>query len=118
MPANGQNSGSWNGKLQGQGNGGFAGEIGYRQLGTAVYQGYATVSTDTGHSAGGTDASWALGHPEKLTDFGYRGIHEMTRGAKVVVKAVYGKDPRHSYFEGGSNGGRQGCMQGHRFSEE
>jgi feruloyl esterase len=118
MPANGQNSGSWNGKLQGQGNGGFAGEIGYRQLGTAVYQGYATVSTDTGHSAGGTDASWALGHPEKLTDFGYRGIHEMTRVAKVVVKAFYGKDPRHSYFGGCSNGGRQALMEAQRFPED
>jgi feruloyl esterase len=118
MPANRQNSGSWNGKLQGQGNGGFAGEIGYRQLGIAVYQGYATVSTDTGHSAGGTDASWALGHPEKLTDFGYRGIHEMTRVAKVVVKAFYGKDPRHSYFGGCSNGGRQALMEAQRFPED
>src|SRR5437660_1452873 len=118
MPANGQNSGGWNGKLQGQGNGGFAGEIGYRQLGTAVYQGYATVSTDTGHCAGGTDASWALGHPEKLTDFGYRGIHEMTRVAKVVVQAFYGKDPRHSYFAGCSNGGRQALMEAQRFPED
>src|SRR5712692_9806741 len=33
MPANGQKDGGWNGKLQGQGNGGFAGEIGYRQMG-------------------------------------------------------------------------------------
>jgi len=118
MPANGQNSVGWNGKLQGQGNGGFAGEIGYRQLGTAVYQGYATVSTDTGHSAGGTDASWALGHPEKLTDFGYRGIHEMTRVARVVVKAFYGRDPRPSYFAGCSNGGRQALMEAQRFPED
>jgi feruloyl esterase len=118
MPVNGMKEGGWNGKLQGQGNGGFAGEIGYRQLGTAVYQGYATVSTDTGHSAGGTDASWALGHPEKLTDFGYRGIHEMTRVAKVVVKAYYGKDPRHSYFGGCSNGGRQALMEAQRFPED
>src|SRR6266436_4028029 len=118
MPANGQNSGSWNGKLQGQGNGGFAGEIGYRQLGTAVHQGYATVSTDTGHSAGGTDASWALGHPEKVTDFGYRGIHEMTRVAKAVIKAFYGKDPQHSYFIGCSNGGRQALMEAQRFPDD
>jgi feruloyl esterase len=118
MPENGQNGAVWNGKLQGQGNGGFAGEIGYRQLGAAVYQGYATVGTDTGHAGGGTDASWALGHPEKVTDFGYRGIHEMTRVAKEVVKAFYGKDPQHAYFAGCSNGGRQALMEAQRFPED
>jgi hypothetical protein len=118
MPGNEQNGASWNGKLQGQGNGGFAGEIGYRQLGAAVYQGYATVGTDTGHAGVGTDASWALGHPEKVTDFGYRGIHEMTRVAKEVVKAFYGKDAKHSYFAGCSNGGRQALMEAQRFPED
>jgi hypothetical protein len=118
MPANGKNGGGWNGKLQGHGNGGFAGEISYRLLGTAVYQGYAAVSTDTGHAAGGTDASWALGHPEKVTDFGYRGIHEMTRVAKTLINAFYGKDPQHSYFAGCSNGGRQALMEAQRFPED
>jgi hypothetical protein len=118
MPANGQSGGGWNGKLQGQGNGGFAGEIGYRQLGASVLLGYAGVGTDTGHAGGGTDASWALGHPEKVTDFGYRGIHEMTRVAKEVVKAFYGKDPQHSYFAGCSNGGRQALMEAQRFPED
>jgi feruloyl esterase len=42
MPANG-----WNGKFRGQGNGGFAGEIGYRALGLAIAQGYASAATDT-----------------------------------------------------------------------
>jgi feruloyl esterase len=108
----------WNGKLQGQGNGGFAGEIGYFGLGLAVQQGYAAVGTDTGHSAGGTDASWALGHPEKVADFGYRGIHEMTRIAKAVIQAYYGKIPQHSYFGGCSNGGRQALMESQRFPED
>jgi feruloyl esterase len=108
----------WNGKLQGQGNGGFAGEIGYFGLGLAVQQGNAAVGTDTGHSAGGTDASWALGHPEKVADFGYRGIHEMTRIAKAVIQAYYGKGPQHSYFGGCSNGGRQALMEAQRFPED
>jgi hypothetical protein len=118
MPVNGQNGGSWNGKMQGQGNGGFAGEIGYHGLGIAVQRGYATVGTDTGHSGEATDANWALGHPEKVTDFGFRGIHEMTRVAKVVVKVFYGKDPQHSYFGGCSNGGRQALMEAQRFPED
>ena len=108
----------WSGKLQGQGNGGFAGEIGYFGLGLMLQKGYAAVGTDAGHSAGGTDASWALGHPEKVTDFGYRGIHEMTRIAKAVIQAFYGKNPQHSYFGGCSNGGRQALMEAQRFPED
>jgi len=118
MPPDGKDGGGWNGKLLGQGNGGFAGEIGYAGLALRMLQGYATVETDTGHSGGGTDASWALGHPEKMTDYGYRGIHEMTQVAKVVTKAYYGKDPQHSYFEGCSNGGRQALMEAQRFPED
>jgi hypothetical protein len=108
----------WNGKFQGQGNGGFAGEIFYRALAVAVRDGYATASTNTGHSAGGTDASWALGHPEKVTDFGHRGIHEMTRVTKAVTEAFYGKNPQHSYFAGCSNGGRQALMEAQRYPED
>lgn len=59
---------NWNGKFHGIGNGGFAGSISYGGpaggLSGALARGYATASTDTGHSGG--DASWALGHPERL----------------------------------------------------
>jgi feruloyl esterase len=58
----------WNGKFQGIGNGGFAGSVQYVGLASALAHGYATASTDTGHSAGGVDARWALGHPEKIVD--------------------------------------------------
>jgi hypothetical protein len=109
---------AWNGNLQGWGNGGFAGEIYYQALAIAVKKGYAAVGTDTGHAAGGTDATWALGHPEKVADFGYRGIHEMTRVAKSAIKAFSGKDPQHSYFIGCSNGGRQALMEAQRFPDD
>jgi hypothetical protein len=105
----------WNGKSQGRGNGGFAGEIDYHALALAVHQGYATAGTDTGHAAGGTDARWALGHPEKVTDFGYRAIHEMTQTAKAVIEAFYSNHLRHSYFASCSNGGRQALMEAQRF---
>ena len=118
MPVNGKNGDGWNGKLQGRGNGGFAGEIGYQQLGIGVSQGYAMAATDAGHSGEATHASWAVGHPEKVADFGYRGIHEMTRVAKEVVKLYYSKGPQHSYFWGCSNGGRQALMEAQRFPED
>jgi len=113
MPVDG-----WNGKFRGEGNGGFAGEIGYIGMARALAGGYATAGTDTGHVGGGTDASWALGHPEKVTDFGYRAIHEMTRVAKAAIKGSYGSGPRHSYFASCSNGGRQALMEAQRFPED
>jgi hypothetical protein len=105
----------WNGRFQGRGNGGFAGEIDYHALALAVHEGYATAGTDTGHAASGTDARWALGHPEKITDFGYRAIHEMTQTAKAVTREFYGNHLQHSYFAGCSNGGRQALMEAQRF---
>jgi feruloyl esterase len=108
----------WNGKFRGQGNGGFAGQIDFRGLGAALGQAYATAGTDTGHSGMGTDASWALGHPEKVTDFGYRGIHAMTQIAKELIRSFYGRGARHAYFGSCSNGGRQALMEAQRFPED
>lgn len=105
----------FNGNFRGEGNGGFAGSINYQSMADALNHGYATASTDTGHSASAVDGSWALGHPEKITDFGYRAIHEMTIKSKAIVQAFYGQGPRHSFFAGCSNGGRQGLMEAQRF---
>lgn len=110
MPASG-----WNGKFQGVGNGGFAGSIGYEQLAAAVTHGYAAAATDTGHQAGATNADWALGHPEKVVDFGYRAIHETAVNAKSIIRAFYGEGPRRSYFSSCSNGGRQALMEAQRY---
>ncbi|MBV8819269.1 MAG: tannase/feruloyl esterase family alpha/beta hydrolase, partial [Acidobacteriaceae bacterium] len=111
LPASG-----WNGKFQGIGNGGYAGTIGYTGLANAVTHGYATASTDTGHSeAAGVTAAWALHHKEKITDFGYRAIHETAVTAKAVIHAFYGQDAKRSYFNSCSNGGRQALMEAQRF---
>lgn len=104
---------SWNGRFHGIGNGGFAGSISYAGLAGALIRGYATASTDTGHSGG--DAAWAVGHPEKLVDYGHRAIHEMTEKAKLVVEAYLGSAPKKSYFSSCSNGGRQALMEAQRY---
>jgi hypothetical protein len=111
---------NWNGKFQGQGNGGFAGSIDYRSMGAAIAQGYASASTDTGHTAStaGLGAAWALNHPEKITDFGYRAIHLMTQIAKTLVNNYYGSSAQHSYFSACSNGGRQALMEAQRYPDD
>ena len=108
----------WNGRLQGIGNGGFAGIIDDVGLGVAVAQGYAAVATDAGHVGSPIDAAWALGHPEKVVDFGHRGIHEMTRVAKTVVQQFYGNAPKRAYFDGCSDGGREALMEAQRYPDD
>jgi feruloyl esterase len=110
----------WNHKFQGAGNGGFAGSISYSTggLASAISRGYAAASTDTGHQASAVDATWALGHPEKIIDFGHRAIHEMTVKAKAITTAYYGEPPRRSYFASCSNGGRQALMEAQRYPSD
>jgi Tannase and feruloyl esterase len=108
LPATG-----WNGKLEAVGNGGLSGSIPSNALTEAVRRNYAAAGTDTGHR--GTSASFALDHPEKLIDFGYRAVHEMTVTAKSVITAFYGTGPRFSYWNGCSSGGKQGLMEAQRF---
>src|SRR5579871_1787976 len=109
----------WNGKLEGIGVGGFAGSIDNIQLATSVKAGYAATATDTGHTGSSpVDAAWAMGHPEKIIDYGHRGIHEMTRVAKTVIAAYYSKPPQHSYFAGCSGGGREGLIEAQRYPDD
>ncbi len=111
LPASG-----WNERLQAVGNGGWAGTIPYPSMAAALAAGYATVGTDTGHM--GNNADFAPGHPEKLIDFAYRAIHEMTAAAKAVVPAFYGSAPRYWYFNGCSQGGRQGITAAQRYPQD
>ena len=108
MPSSG-----WNGKYQAVGNGAFNGNIATGPMTTALTRGYATSSTDGGHTGGG--AAWALGHPEKVIDFGYRAMHETAETSKKIITAYYGGAPKYSYFNGCSAGGRQGMKAAQRF---
>jgi feruloyl esterase len=107
---------NWNRKLQAVGNGGWAGVISYGTMADAVKAGYATVSTDTGHTENG--GSFALGHPEKLIDFAYRSEHEMTVKAKALIETFYGSAARRSYWNGCSTGGRQALKEAQTYPDD
>ena len=106
----------WNSKLESVGNGAWAGNISYRDLGTAVTAGWAAASTDTGHTE--TTAAFVVGHPERLTDFAYRAVHEMTIAAKAITAAYYGKPAVRAYFNGCSTGGRQALTEAQRYPDD
>ena len=106
----------WNGKFEGTANGAYAGNIGYAALADALRRGYAAANTDTGHT--GNSGSFALGHPEKVIDFGYRAVHEMSVKAKAIVTAFYGSAPKLSYWNGCSTGGRQALQEAQKYPED
>ena len=105
----------WNGRFQAVGNGGWNGTINQNALADGLRLGYATAATDTGHEGGG--GPW-MQRPEKLVDFGYRAVHEMTVTAKADPAAHYGNPASKSYFVGCSAGGRQGLKAAQRFPED
>ena len=109
-------SADWNGKYQAVGNGAFTGSIRYNSMAAAVGRGYATSSTDTGHE--GNTASFGLGHPEKVIDFGYRSVHEMTVMAKATIDSYYNEGLQFSYWNGCSAGGRQAMKEAQRFPDD
>jgi len=106
----------WNGSLQSVGNGAWAGSIGYAAMATALTDGYASASTDTGHT--GNNPNFILGHPEKVTDFSYRAVHEMTVAAKVITKAYYATPLKFAYWNGCSTGGRQAITEAWRYEDD
>jgi feruloyl esterase len=106
----------WNGKLESVGNGAWAGSISYPAMATALGSGYAAASTDTGHT--GNNANFITGHPEKVIDFGYRAVHEMTVAAKAIISLYYASGPKYSYWNGCSTGGRQALMEAQRYPSD
>jgi feruloyl esterase len=109
---------AWNGKFVQIGNGGFAGQI-PRQLRGVAAMGYAVAGTDNGHqSAVNTSAVWALGHPEKLVDFGWRAVKATTDVAKTLIATQKGTFARKSYLAGCSDGGREALMSAQRFPND
>ncbi|MBL4820564.1 MAG: tannase/feruloyl esterase family alpha/beta hydrolase [Gammaproteobacteria bacterium] len=106
----------WNGKYLAVGNGAFTGNVRHSAMIYPLGRGYATSSTDTGHS--GNTASFGIDHPEKVSDFGWRAVHEMAKTSKQIVAAYYQRGPQYSYWTGCSAGGRQGMKEAQRFPND
>lgn len=99
----------WNGKFMGVGVGGEAGVLNFRDMSRALGRGYATASTDTGHSA--DDAFWAWRRPDRQANFASRANHLLAVGAKTLISRFYGHSASYAYFVGCSGGGREGLKE-------
>jgi Tannase and feruloyl esterase len=109
--------GSFNGKYEQLGCGGFCGSIGYAGLANAIKRGYASAATDDGSQAGGLP-DFAFGHPEKIVDYAYRALKETTDKSKAIIAALTGQGPQRSYFNGCSKGGHEALMEAQRYPDD
>jgi len=108
---------SWNGKFRGTGNGGLGGgaTVGAGPLANGVRLGYATAGNNTGHEG---DSSYALDHPEKIKDFGYRSAHEMVVTSKALIKAYYDTPLKYSVIAEGGGGTISALSAAQRYPED
>lgn len=114
----------WNGRFLYQGNGGTDGNIAQAvgsvgsggPLTNALYQGFAVISSDAGHSAQ-QNPTFGM-DPQARIDYGYGAITKLTPMAKNLIKLAYGKTPDRSYAGGTSNGGRHAMIAATRLANE
>ena len=98
----------WNGRLLGAGVGGDAGVFNYRDMSIRVNQGFATVTTDSGHKA--SQMRW-MADPKANLDYQHRAVHLTAQSAKRLVGRHYGRAADRSYYLGCSGGGRQALKE-------
>jgi Tannase and feruloyl esterase len=111
---------AWNGRFYMFGNGGFAGEsfeASARVISRAraLKAGFAVAATDTGHSSAKEPGGSFARNRQELLDFGFRSLHLTAETGKMLVRAYYGEGPSKSYYDGCSQGGREGLIFAQRF---
>lgn len=108
----------YTGRFQGLGGGGMvAGSFGEYLAGPAA-EGFAVGSTDAGRpNATISDDTWA-GDDQLLRNFAYLSIHEMTVVSKALAEQFYGQPVEYAYYQGCSNGGRQGYEEVQRYPND
>jgi feruloyl esterase len=77
-------------------------------------QGYVTFGGDSGHEGKGTDASFGM-NAEALSNFMGAHLKKTHDLAMALVARAYQARPRHTYFAGASQGGREALLAAERW---
>lgn len=108
----------WNGKFVMGGGGGFSGDFNNAALslgpGGIIADGWATVTTDTGHKGNNIVATWALNNLERQVSFGFQAVHRTAVTSQALIADYYGSNIKRNLFVGCSRGGGQAMMLAQR----
>lgn len=111
---------AWNERVRNYGGGGwvggdhrYAGKVGSKFPAPVIAgMGYASGTHDAGQPwyQDGSFAFLSNGgvNRESFRDMSYRGSYEQAVKTRALVKAYYGRDAKYAYYDGQSQGGRQG----------
>jgi pimeloyl-ACP methyl ester carboxylesterase len=120
---------NWNERIRNYGGGGWVGG-GHRYADKIGSKVPAIVNANMGYASGTTDAGqpWYQDgsfaflsdgkvNVEALRDFSVRAMVEQATKTKALVNLYYGKAPRYAYYDGHSQGGRQGMKIAQEYPE-
>jgi feruloyl esterase len=119
---------TWNNRFYYQGGSGVDGTL-FTALGAysgggntrnALLDGYAVVTTDSGHIAepGVANGQFLFAaDPQARYEYGDQQLPQVTAAGKTLVAKMYGAAPSKSYFVGCSNGGRQAMIAAQRYPD-
>jgi feruloyl esterase len=108
----------WNGRMLASGDLGHSGAPIYPSLNDALTRGFAALGDDLGHQSNAFAMDWAVGHPERVRDWGHRAAHFSAVAAKAIIAAYYGASPKFSYFTGCSHGGGSALAEAQRYPDD
>ena len=100
----------WNARFLTIGSYSFLGGINWLEMGVGVKYGGVALSTDTGHSSGAGDITWA-NTTQKQVNWAWQALQGSIYLGKTLAEEYYGQGIAYSYFSGCSTGGRQGLKQ-------
>ena len=113
----------WNHKLVVAGCGGFCGAViadkpgMSNSINAALKDGFAAITTDSGHQGKSWDTQWAIGNPELLRLFAGAWMPLTVTVAQNVLQTIRQKKPENTYFSGCSNGGRLGLYAAQHYPD-
>jgi feruloyl esterase len=120
---------NWNERIRNYGGGGWVGG-GHRYADKIGSKVPAIVNANMGYASGTTDAGqpWYQDgsfaflsngnvNAEALRDFSVRAMVEQAVKTKALVSLYYGKAPKYTYYDGHSQGGRQGLKIAQEYPE-
>jgi hypothetical protein len=114
----GRMEGNWNGRTQGLGGGGCAGNL---VVTPAVNLGYVGSGSDLGHMGGdcepgvNADGTYNL---QFIEDFVRVAIKQQVLWSKRIARVYYAMWPAYNYWNGCSTGGRQGYLLAQELPDE